>query len=106
MPRRRSRRGPGTTAGRNDRTRSAQLPQKFPIVAGNITHLSSNITCLYQPVAEPGSSTFIVRGGFGGVTDTKIWREARFTISIRYWPGGTRDGESTSTGSRRWDSAL
>src|SRR5215831_6029586 len=93
---------PPRPRGNNKGEMTAPAPQyyrrKFPIVAGNITRL--------RRVTEPGSSTFILRGGSGGVTDTKIWREPGFTISIRYWLGRSRNGESTSTGSRRWDSAL
>src|SRR6516162_11259713 len=54
-----------------------------------------------SPVAEPSSCA-----ADPGASPTKIWREPGFTISIRYWPGRSRNGESTSTGSQRWDSAL
>jgi hypothetical protein len=66
---------PPRTRGNNREKRPHSLRSiaaEISDVAGNITHLSSNITWLYQRVAEPGSSTFILRGEFAGATGTEI----------------------------------
>ena len=79
--------------------RSALLPQKFPIVGGNIT-------CLYQRVAEPGSlNPDRARRKIGGVTDTEDMAGTGFYYLHPLLAGSIEEWREHSTGSRRWGSA-